>query len=68
MTMPPSLPTDPAAAEAYMDAVAPMLGLAIPADCRAGVIANIQRTAAIAALVLAHPMATDDEPAAVFRP
>lgn len=68
MTTPPRLPTDAEAAEAYMDAAAPMLGLTIPAACRAGVIANIQRTAAIAALVLAHPLAPDDEPASVFRP
>jgi hypothetical protein len=68
MSTPLSPPATPDAAEAYMDAAAPMLGLRIPPECREGVIANLQRTAAIAALVLAHPLAPDDEPAAVFRP
>jgi hypothetical protein len=68
MSTPPALPITPEAAEAFMDAASPMVGLTIPPKCRAGVIANLQRTAAIAAFVLAHPLAPDDEPASVFRP
>lgn len=68
MQSPPALPTTPQAAEALMDAAAPLLGLAIPAECRAGVIASLQAAAAMAALVLAEPTDPTDEPAPVFRP
>jgi hypothetical protein len=51
-----------------MDAAAPMVGLTIPPECRAGVIANLQRMAGLAAQALAHELAPEDEPAPVFTP
>ena len=52
---------------AYADAVAGTLGLPLPAAYRPGVVANLERTAAIAAPLLAMPLADDAEPAPVFR-
>ncbi len=68
MQTPPAIPTTQEAAEALMDAAAPLLSLAIPEECRAGVIASLQAAAGMAALVLAEPTDPTDEPAPVFRP
>ncbi len=54
--------------EAVIDAMAPMIGLAIPADYRAGVAANLRLAAAMAALVLLEPIGDHAEPAPVFTP
>jgi hypothetical protein len=68
MDTPPAPATTPEAAAEFMDAAAPLLGLNMPAECRAGVIASLQAAAAMAALVLAEPCDPTDEPAPVFRP
>ncbi len=59
----PDPPFDP---EAVIDAMAPLLGLTIAPDQRAGVVTNLVVTARFAALVLAEPMPDDAEPAPVF--
>jgi hypothetical protein len=53
---------------AYVDAAAQMVGLPIAPQYREGVIANMERTAQIAALALAEPLPDDLEAAPVFRP
>ena len=60
-----SAPLDP---EALIDAMAPFIGLDIPAEYRAGVAANLRIAAAMAALVLAEPIGDHAEPASVFTP
>jgi len=55
-------------AEAYMDAVAPALDLTVDAAHRAGVIANLQRIAAVAAVFLDAKLADELEPGPVFKP
>ena len=54
--------------EAVIDAMAPLLGLDIRAEDRAGVVANLLIAAAMAALVLEPPLGDHTEPAPVFRP
>lgn len=54
--------------EAVMDAMAPLLGLEIPAEYRAGIATNLKVTARFAALLLSEPIEDHAEPAAVFRP
>ncbi|HEX2891995.1 DUF4089 domain-containing protein [Vineibacter terrae] len=53
---------------AYVDAMAEMVGLPIAPQYRDAVIANMARTAQVAALALAEPLADDLEAAPVFRP
>ncbi len=60
-----SAPLDP---EALIDALAPVVGLDVPADYRAGVAANLRIAAAMAALVMAEPIGDHAEPAPVFTP
>jgi hypothetical protein len=54
--------------ESYVTLAAAAQGLEIPAPYRAGVVANLERIAAIAERFLALPLEEDDEPAPVFRP
>jgi hypothetical protein len=56
----------PETIEQYVDAAAEVVGLPIPADCRAGVIANFQRIAGLAANVTAFEVPLEVEPAPVF--
>jgi len=59
----------PAAAQpwgAYADAMAQALGLAVAAEHRPGVVANLQRTATIVAPLLTFSLPDDIEPAPVF--
>jgi len=53
-------------AEAVIDAMAPLLGLEIPEAYRPGILANLEVTAGLAALVLEFPLGDHAEPAAVF--
>ena len=52
----------------YVDRMAVALGLDLDPAYRAGVIANLVRTADIAGLVMDFPLPTDLEPAFVFDP
>lgn len=52
----------------YVDQTATLLGLTLNPTDRAGVIDNLARTAAIAQLVLAFPLADEVEAAPVFEP
>ena len=54
--------------DVLIDAMAPLLGLAVPPECRPGVVANLRIAAAMAALVLADPIGDHAEPAPVFMP
>ncbi|RYB07048.1 AtzG-like protein [Lichenibacterium ramalinae] len=54
--------------EAVVDAMAPLLGLAVPAEARPAVVANLALAAAMAALVLEDPVGDHAEPAPVFTP
>ncbi|WOB42205.1 DUF4089 domain-containing protein [Thermoleptolyngbya oregonensis NK1-22] len=54
--------------ERYAEQAAALIGLPIPPDCKPGVIANLERTAAIAQLVLEFPLSPEVESAAVFVP
>ena len=51
---------------AYADLMAGRLGLSLSAEHKVGVVANLERTAAIAAPLLAIPLPDDAEPAPVF--
>jgi hypothetical protein len=53
---------------AYADGMARTLGLFLDAAHRPGVVANLERTAAIAAPLLAASLPDDAEPAPVFTP
>jgi hypothetical protein len=61
----PELPVDTAG---YVRAAAAAIGLAIPAECRAGVERYFELASAFAALVTTLPLAPHDEPACVFTP
>ncbi len=50
-----------------IDAMAPLLGLDVIDDYRAGVVANLRLTAAFAELVTSFPLGDREEPAEVFR-
>jgi hypothetical protein len=52
----------------FLDAAAPALGLAIGAECRPGVLANLARNHEVAQLVMAFPLADEAEQAPVFTP
>ncbi|HUZ73463.1 MAG TPA: DUF4089 domain-containing protein [Stellaceae bacterium] len=54
--------------EAYLDAAAAAIGLAIAPEHRPGVILNLERIAALADTVMSFPLPEDEEPAPVFRP
>ena len=54
-------------ADAVIDAMAPLLGLAIEPEWRAAVAMNVKTVAAAAGLVLAFPLGDEAEPAPVFR-
>lgn len=58
-------PFDP---DAVIDAMAPLLGLAIAQAYRPGIAANLAVTAKLAALVMSFPLDEREEPAAVFTP
>lgn len=53
--------------DAVLDAMAPLLGLAVPAEARPAVLANLSIAAAMAALVLEEPAGDHAEPAPVYR-
>ncbi len=65
---PLAAPETPAAWEAYVDQSAAALGLRIDPAHRPGVVANLQRTAAVAAPLLAFALPDAAEPAPVFTP
>jgi hypothetical protein len=54
--------------EAYVDAAAAVAGLAIDPAHRPGVLANFERIAQIAALVMEFPLDEQVEAAPVFQP
>ena len=54
--------------EAYLDAAAAAIGLAIAPEHRPGVILNLERIAALAGTVMSFPLPAEVEPAPVFRP
>ena len=54
--------------DAVIDAMAPLLGLAIGPDQRAAVAANLRIAAGMAAQVLEVPIGDHDEPAGLFVP
>ena len=63
-----ALPTlDDATALALVDAMAPMLGIAVDPDWRDAVATNLVTVANAARLVLDVPLADELEPAPVFR-
>ena len=64
---PPPTPLDDEGAHAVIDAMAPLLGLAIEPAWRAAVAMNVLTVTAAAALVLAFPFVDEAEPAPVFR-
>ena len=51
-----------------MEAMAPLLGLTIAHEYRAGLVANLEVAARLAELVMSFPLDDHDEPAAVFTP
>ncbi|MEX0270209.1 DUF4089 domain-containing protein [Leptolyngbyaceae cyanobacterium UHCC 1019] len=53
---------------AFVDQAALLIDLPIPADYRQGVIANFERIAAIAQLVIEFPLPDDIELAPIFEP
>jgi hypothetical protein len=58
---------DDAALAAWVEANAAALGLAIPPECRPGVLEHAARMHQLAALVMTYPLPAEVEPAAVFR-
>lgn len=54
--------------EAYVDAAAALIGLPIPPEYRDGVQSYFGLAAKLAELVMAMPLANEDEPAALFTP
>ena len=66
MTVTPALPLDDRTVGAFVDAAAPILGLAIDPAWRDGVIGNLKAVASAAGLVLAFPLEDELEPAPVF--
>lgn len=58
----------PAQLEAQVDATAALIGLPLAAAHRPGVLRYFAIAAGMAELVLAQPLTTDDEPAALFVP
>jgi len=64
MTDQPSIPDT----LAYIDIVAPALGLAVREACRPGVALNLGLATGMAAMVMAVSLQPDDEPGPVFDP
>lgn len=60
--------TDRLRLEAYADAAAAVLGVGIPAECREGVIANLETLFLQAEALLALPLEPGVEAAPVFCP
>jgi Protein of unknown function (DUF4089) len=58
---------DAAAVARYVDEVAPLLGLPIPAACREGVVRNLTGLLAAGDLLGGFPL-SDEETAPVFEP
>jgi hypothetical protein len=54
--------------EQYMDATAALVGLPIPAECRAGVLENLKRMQQVAQAFMSFPLPADVEPANTFKP
>jgi hypothetical protein len=63
-----SAPSIPASMEPLVDQLAQLITLPLAPDHRPGVIANFERTAAIAQLVMEFPLDDDGEIAPVFHP
>jgi hypothetical protein len=59
---------DEAKIAAYVDSAAAVLGLPLPPERAARVVAHLQRTAAMAALLDAAPLAPHDELAEIYSP
>ena len=59
---------DEAKIAAYVDSTAAVLGLPLPPERAARVVAHLQRTAALAALLDAAPLAPHDELAEIYSP
>jgi hypothetical protein len=55
-------------AEAYVDAAAALIGLPLDPAHRPGVVLNLERVAAMAALVMEFPLPEETEPAPVYTP
>lgn len=53
--------------EQWIEAMAPVVGVAIPPERRAGVKANLKTAAKLAALLDKAPLADETEPAPVYR-
>lgn len=64
----PSLPADPAALEAFIDAATAMNGLEVDPAYLPGVKIHLHAVTNAARLVLAFETEDDAEPAPVFRP
>ncbi|MDP2802668.1 MAG: DUF4089 domain-containing protein [Phreatobacter sp.] len=54
-------------AERYIDAVAPLLGLAVAPVCRPGVVLNLQIAMRLVRIAETLDLEDHDEPAAVFE-
>jgi hypothetical protein len=54
--------------ESHVDATAALIGLPIGPEYRAGVLRYFGIAAAMAELVMQHPLGIEDEPAPVFTP
>jgi hypothetical protein len=54
--------------ESHVKLTAEAIGLGIPPQYLAGVVANFKRSADMAAHVMAFPLPTEVEPAPVYRP
>ncbi len=63
----PALPLDDESAGAVVDAMMPLVGIAMAPEWRETVIASVKATAAAARLVLDFPLDDTVEPAPVFR-
>jgi len=59
---------EPFDAEAYVDAVAKLIGLPIDPAHRPGVVLNLERIAQMAALVMEFDLPEETEPAPVYTP
>ena len=63
-----ALPIDHQQIAVYADAAAAMVGMPIPDQCRAGVIANLSLIFNQTAALMALDLRSEDEAAPVFRP
>jgi hypothetical protein len=59
---------DEAKIAAYVGSTAAVLGLPLPPERAARVVAHLQRTAAMATLLETAPLAPHDEPAEIYSP